>query len=60
MPRKPHRKPHYACTYHRDGTVSLWDCLRQVWRRIPAEQITPELLATLSDRERRRIAALRS
>jgi hypothetical protein len=42
-------------TYHRDGTITLWDIYRQQWRRIPAAEVTDRLLATLPPRERERI-----
>lgn len=42
-------------TYHRDGTVTLWDVYCQEWRRIPAAEVTDRLLATLPPRERERI-----
>lgn len=45
--------------YHRDGTVTLWDIYRQQWRRLPADAISAEVLATLSDAERRRIARMK-
>ena len=45
--------------YHRDGTVTLWDIYRQQWRRLPADAISAEMLATLSDAERIRIARMK-
>lgn len=40
-------------TYHRDGTVTLWDCIRQSWVR--GSSLSDELLATLSEPERSRV-----
>jgi hypothetical protein len=43
----------YDTTYHRDGTVTIWDCYDQQWLRTGAP---PEaLLATLSSAERDRV-----
>ena len=41
-------------TYHRDGTVTMWDCIQEQWVRI--DSLDPELSATLSEPERSRIA----
>ena len=40
-------------TYHKDGTVTIWDCIRQSWVRghLPSDA----LLATLNEAERRRV-----
>lgn len=38
---------------HRDGTVTIWDCLQQAWVR--GSDPSNELLATLSEPERSRI-----
>jgi len=43
-------------TYHRDGTVSHWDVYNQQWKRLPAEQISDSVLASMNDNERQRIA----
>jgi hypothetical protein len=40
-------------TYHRDGTVTLWDCLTQRWRR--GLDPSAELLATLTEPGRSRV-----
>ena len=48
----------YPITYHRDGTVTLWDIYDQAWTRLDAAAIGDRLLATLSDAERRRIARM--
>jgi hypothetical protein len=44
-----------SSTYHRDGTVTLWDVYCQRWRRLPAANVTDQILATLSDRDRQLI-----
>ena len=54
---EPTIKPHRETTYHRDGTVSLWDVYEQQWRRLPAVDISDRTMATLSLAERRRIRA---
>jgi len=43
----------YRTTYHRDGTVTVWDCHQQRWRRTgnPSDQ----LLASLAADERERV-----
>lgn len=44
----------YRTTYHRDGSVTLWDVYRQQWTRchgVPRD----EVLSSLSDDERRRV-----
>ncbi len=50
----------YATTYHRDGTVTLWDIYAQQWARLAVERISDETLATLSHAERARIARMRA
>lgn len=40
-------------TYHRDGTVTLWNILSQGWFRVG--RVDDEVLATLDDRERQRV-----
>jgi len=40
-------------TYHRDHTVTVWDCLRSEWTR--GANPAPELLATIGADERARI-----
>lgn len=45
-------------TYHRDGTVTYWDVYAQTWRRTPATAIRARILASMSERERTRIARL--
>jgi hypothetical protein len=55
---KPTVKPHGRNTYHRDGTVSYWDTFFQSWRRKDAGLISNNTLATMSDKERARIARM--
>lgn len=48
----------YSTTYHRDGTVTIWDSYSQSWTRIEATELVREggrIMATLSDAERQRI-----
>lgn len=40
-------------TYHRDGTVTLWDVLTQSWRRL--RRVPDAVLATLDGQERERV-----
>ena len=40
-------------TYHNDGTVTVWDCIRGQWIR--TAEPTPELLSTCSHEEADRI-----
>jgi hypothetical protein len=40
-------------TYHRDGTVTTWDCLQEQWVR--GGSPSDELLATMAPVERERI-----
>jgi hypothetical protein len=40
-------------TFHRDGTVTLWDCITQTWVR--GSDPSAELLATLTEPERSRV-----
>lgn len=53
---KPKIKSDLSITVHRDGTVSYWNCLSQTWERQEAVSIADDVLATLNDTERRRIA----
>ncbi|HRZ55995.1 MAG TPA: hypothetical protein P5525_11125 [Candidatus Paceibacterota bacterium] len=48
----------YKTTYHRDGTVTVWDVYSQTWRRIAADQVSDQILASLNETERRRIAKM--
>jgi hypothetical protein len=43
----------YRTTYHRDGTVSVWDCYAQSYTRTASP--SAQLLATLSPSERVRV-----
>lgn len=47
------RPPTGDTTYHRDGTVTIWDCLRQLWMR--GNNPSDELLATLGSDEREKV-----
>ena len=60
MTRQPTIKADNANTYHRDGTVSYWDVYRQTWDRWPAAAIDDDVLATMTDTERKRIARMAS
>ena len=40
-------------TCHRDGTVTIWDCIQQAWVR--GDNPSDELLATLSKDERSKV-----
>ncbi len=40
-------------TYHRDGSVTTWDCIRQNWVR--GCRPSDELLATMDQKERARV-----
>lgn len=48
----------YKTTYHRDGTITYWNVYSQIWRRIPADKISDETLATMSADERAKIARI--
>jgi len=54
----------YRTTYHRDGTVTVWDVYSQRWTRRSAARLVAEaghnnsVLPTLSQRERDRIAQI--
>ena len=43
-------------TYHRDGTVTVWDCIAQQWVRLTG-RMSNDLAATLDRSERARIDA---
>ena len=45
-------------TYHRDGTVTLWNVYTQQWERIAADRVSDQIMASLNDAERRRIATM--
>ena len=42
--------------YHRNGEVTFWDVYRQGWQRLHASRISDQLLATMNDKDRERIA----
>lgn len=42
-------------TYHRDGTVTVWDVMRQQWHRAPAGEVLRTLGPTLTRSERVRL-----
>lgn len=44
----------YRTTYHRDGTVTVWDCYAQAWI-YRATELSAQVLATLSPSERGRV-----
>lgn len=56
MASKPNIKHDRSNTYHRDGTVSHWDVYDQQWRRAEAQFIGDQVLATMTQTERTRIA----
>lgn len=50
-------KDKWASTFHRDGTVTLWNSYTQSWlHRMRPEAIGDRLLSTLNRKERERIA----
>jgi ornithine carbamoyltransferase len=46
----------YATRFHRDGSVTVWNCLTGNWHR--CYTMTDALLATLSEPERTRIMGM--
>lgn len=42
-------------TYHRDGTVTLWDCIQQSW--VCGSRPSAELFATFSESQRTQVMA---
>jgi len=42
--------------YHRNGEVTFWNVYRQGWQRLAAADISDQILATMNDKERARIA----
>jgi len=56
-------KSAYSTTFHRDGTVTLWDVYAQQWTRVRATDLVAAcerpvgnlLLPTLNESERNRI-----
>lgn len=51
---RPKKGP-YDTTYHRDGSVTVWDVYRQGWLR--TESPSDDVLASLSPEEREKIIA---
>lgn len=49
----------YRTTFHHDGSVTIWSVYRQQWERLDVSDLSDETLATLSPRERARIARMR-
>src|SRR5690606_30604254 len=49
----------YATTYHRDGTVTVWDVYAQQWTRCRARRLYDDdaIMATLTREDRARIEA---
>jgi hypothetical protein len=45
----------YRTTYHRDGSVTVWDVYTQAWLR--TSRPSDRVLASLSQEERRRVLA---
>jgi hypothetical protein len=45
----------YKTTFHRNGTVTLWNVYTQGWERRRAANVADEVLASLSGSERARI-----
>lgn len=45
----------YRTTYHRDGTVTVWDVYSQTWRR-RVRSMPDRVWASLSERERNKAA----
>ncbi len=50
----------YDTTYHRDGTVTVWDVYRQQWTRRQASELAldNDVMPTLSGAERERVSAM--
>jgi hypothetical protein len=46
-------------TYHKDFTITFWDAYRMCWTRMNAENISPNLLDTMTEAERKRILEVR-
>ena len=52
-PPQPLKSSPYATTFHRDASVTIWDCYRQQWHR--TANPSDKLLATLGSDERERV-----
>jgi hypothetical protein len=48
----------YKTTFHRDNTVTFWNVYTQQWERRAASRIADEVLASLPQSERARIARM--
>lgn len=48
----------YRTTYHRDGTVTVWDVYQQQWVRMAARDVSDRMLSTFDASERARIASM--
>lgn len=51
-------KDQFKTTFHRDGTITVWDVYTQSWWRVSAGAIDDRTLATLNQKERARIARM--
>lgn len=49
----------YRTIFHRDHSITLWNVYAQQWQRLPADQISDEVLASLAPKERDRIIKMR-
>lgn len=48
-------KDAYRTTFHRNGTVTVWDVYQQAWRRFLAAEVPDAIMASLNKKERARI-----
>lgn len=48
----------YATTFHRDGSVTVWNVYTQGWQRRPASSVSDEVLASLPANERTRVVRM--
>ena len=46
-------------TYHKDFTVTFWDVYRMCWTRMNVDNISQNLLDTMTQAERKRILEVR-
>ena len=46
-------KTGYESTFHRDGTVTIWDVYQQTWKR--GSKFSDQVLASLDATERERV-----
>ena len=58
--RNPEKTEPYGTTYHRDGTVTIWNVYTQTWQRLRATTAYDDdaLMASLSASERARIGRM--